>query len=555
VLNLVKSVLASVRPLRKVGLDIERRIFGRAVIAATVGGMAGIASVGPSMAQAAPGDDIGGAAGAAGLTTFASRRLLATANVLPSVASVTTLGYTSPGDGGGATFARASSEPQHPGKVRSADGAWWRQVNRDVDIRQFGAVGDWNGAKRTGTDNTDAIQRAIDFAAFHGGGDVRIHDAFYMIARPLVLRNRCSLVGKTDLEGGGGALIATGSHVFEMPPVGGYTPICFSLHRISIIGASRGKTDFLTIPAGGSWGWSTIEGCFIENLRHIDMLVTGVHVLNNNFQNVSRIEIRGADALFSGNYANYDDVSNLYTDKDTFFRIIAAGAIDFSHNFLTSRARVGTAPRVLDIQNSHHISVTCNQLDGGDLYNTSVSGGATQVVVNGNRFVRWKKNIPLLVGGVTDVLISHNYIQLLGPNDGFIKFDGQSRRVAVRDNLTNAPKDDTVHDFVECPPESDVSISGLGLLIKHCTQDTVIPSAGFERTYTNLGFMGAVQRFFVYSRYVKQGRHVSFVRLDADRRMIVFDRSTEQTLYDSASNPAKRFRLTCYVDGQFALEI
>jgi hypothetical protein len=136
VLNLVKSVLAAVCPPREVGLDIERRVFGQAVIAATAGGMAGIASVKPSMAQAAPGDDIGDAAGAAHLTqSFASRWLLATAKVLPSVGSVTTLGYTAPGDGGGATLSRASSEPQHPGKVRSANGAWWRQVKRDVDIR------------------------------------------------------------------------------------------------------------------------------------------------------------------------------------------------------------------------------------------------------------------------------------------------------------------------------------------------------------------------------------------------------------------------------------
>jgi hypothetical protein len=439
--------------------------------------------------------------------------------------------------------------------VQSADGAWWTQVEGDVDVRQFGAVGDWNDARRTGKDNADAIQAAIDFVSFHGGGDIRVGGASYMVARPLVLRNLCNLVGMSDLQGGGGALIATGSHVFQMPPVGGFQAVCFSLRHVSIIGGVRGRTDLLSIPAGGSWGWSTIESCYICNLRHIDMIVTGVHVFNNNFQNACRIQIRGADALFSGNYANYDDELNMYSEKDVFFQITAAGAFDFSHNYITSFGGAGTGPRVLDIQNSHQVRVVGNQLDGGDQYNVSVTAGSDQVIVTDNRILKYKNNVPILVSNVTDVLISSNYIQSLGPNDGFIRFESKLGRIAVRDNLTNDRKDDSIHDFVDCPMDSDVALSGPGLLVMHCTQDNVvIPSAGFERTYSNLGFTGPLQHFYVDSRYVKKGRYVTFARLDPERRMVVIERSTETMLYDSASNPVNRFRLICYVDGQFVVE-
>jgi hypothetical protein len=551
VLDLAKAVLASAPRPRTEEPDIGKRGSFRAMMTAAASSVAVVALT--QGAQASP-REVGGGADLVS-RVFASRRQMAGEVVPKTVVSVTTLGYTSPGDGGAATFARASSEPKHPGKVQSADGSWWTQVKDDVDVRQFGAIGDWDQVRHTGTDNTDAIQAAIDFVSFHGGGDIQVGGATYRINRPLVLRHQCGLIGPSDLEGGGGALIVTGNYVFEMPPVGGYTPVSFSLRRVAIVGGVRGATDFLAIPAGGSWGWSTIEGCYICNLRHIDMTVTGVHVLNNNFQNICRIQVRGADALLSGNYANYDDGVNLYSEEDAFFRITAASAIDFSHNYFTSFGSTGKAPRVLDIHNSRQIRVIDNQLDGGDQYNVSISDGAYQVIVTGNRILRYKRNIPILMSNVSDVVINENYIQSLAPNVGFIKFESKLKRLVVRDNLTNARDDDSTHDFVGCPMESDVFLSGPGLSVMHCSQNKTIPSAGFERTYTNLGFSEPVQHFVVDARYVKAGRHLSFVRLDQTRHMVVFDRSIDRTIFDSATHSANGCRLVCYEDGKFTLEL
>src|SRR5690606_30088029 len=58
-----------------------------------------------------------------------------------NVQFVETAGYSSVGDGGGALYKKVSSEPSHPGKFQSADGAWWELVNRDVVVENFGAAG------------------------------------------------------------------------------------------------------------------------------------------------------------------------------------------------------------------------------------------------------------------------------------------------------------------------------------------------------------------------------------------------------------------------------
>lgn len=49
-------------------------------------------------------------------------------HIPPALDSIRTNGYNSPGDGGGALYKRVSVEPDHPGKLQSADGAWWEDV-------------------------------------------------------------------------------------------------------------------------------------------------------------------------------------------------------------------------------------------------------------------------------------------------------------------------------------------------------------------------------------------------------------------------------------------
>lgn len=92
---------------------------------------------------------------------FPTRTAVSAATIDAGVSVITTGGYAAAGDGGGALYARAVSEPSHVGKVQSADGAWWEIVPEDgqVNVLAFGLVGD--GA----TDNRAAWETLREYKA------------------------------------------------------------------------------------------------------------------------------------------------------------------------------------------------------------------------------------------------------------------------------------------------------------------------------------------------------------------------------------------------------
>lgn len=55
-----------------------------------------------------------------------------------AILEVQTLCYAAPGDGGGARYRRAASEPSHAGKWQDAAGAWWEIAERSLRIQHFG---------------------------------------------------------------------------------------------------------------------------------------------------------------------------------------------------------------------------------------------------------------------------------------------------------------------------------------------------------------------------------------------------------------------------------
>ena len=120
---------------------------------------------------------------------FDSRVVAAAASISASVNFVRTAGYATAGDGGGALYKRASGTT--PGGFQSADGQWWQIVpeNGFFFVRAFGAVGDGT------TDDTTALQAAIDAASAAGGGTVFLSAGFYKITTALSVTSNVSFLG------------------------------------------------------------------------------------------------------------------------------------------------------------------------------------------------------------------------------------------------------------------------------------------------------------------------------------------------------------------------
>lgn len=59
---------------------------------------------------------------------LASRTALEAANVPAAIVGLRLLGHATVGDGAGARYKRVTSEPAHPHKIQSADGAWWEEI-------------------------------------------------------------------------------------------------------------------------------------------------------------------------------------------------------------------------------------------------------------------------------------------------------------------------------------------------------------------------------------------------------------------------------------------
>lgn len=92
---------------------------------------------------------------------FGTIALAAGQSMPAAMTAVHVLGYSSPGDGGGAIYVRAASEPAHGLKFQSSDGAWWELVAGagGVGVSSAGALGDGVA------DDGAAVSGALEFWA------------------------------------------------------------------------------------------------------------------------------------------------------------------------------------------------------------------------------------------------------------------------------------------------------------------------------------------------------------------------------------------------------
>lgn len=125
---------------------------------------------------------------------YTTRAAAVAASVPVGIQGFRTLGYAALNDGGHALWVRVGSEPAHPGKLQSTDGAWWELDRYQVITpEQFGAVG--NGA----ADDTTAIQNLFTAVAVFGDGwNVRFKKAASYSVFPAIVAytTLVSLTGK-----------------------------------------------------------------------------------------------------------------------------------------------------------------------------------------------------------------------------------------------------------------------------------------------------------------------------------------------------------------------
>jgi hypothetical protein len=107
---------------------------------------------------------------------FESVTAVTSARIPAATHFLRTVGYASAGDGGDALYTRVGSAPAHPGKVQSADGAWWVLVpgSKGVNARALGAKGDGATDDTTAEANTLAVALALNKDAYFPAGTYKI---------------------------------------------------------------------------------------------------------------------------------------------------------------------------------------------------------------------------------------------------------------------------------------------------------------------------------------------------------------------------------------------
>jgi hypothetical protein len=104
----------------------------------------------------------GGVSGDA--NAFDTKAALEAATVDAGIDAINLAGYYAVGDRGGGMYIRVVSEPSHPGKIQSDDGAWWElaPLGAEVWVEQFGAqrMANYNS---TGPDAWQAFEDAKTF--------------------------------------------------------------------------------------------------------------------------------------------------------------------------------------------------------------------------------------------------------------------------------------------------------------------------------------------------------------------------------------------------------
>lgn len=228
-----------------------------------------------------------------------------------------------------------------------ASGAWVRQFEGVVNIKWFGAACDADKLGATGTDDTAAVQAAIDYLwDAHQGGTILI-PGYCICASSLDLVNKSSinLVGVTNAIGGynlppPSQLIYTGTGSVFIDAAHSYSVEIRNLGvRYSSASFAGDLIAFTNKTGGGDPHYPHVENCLIGGIYNQGSAVNGARSLvslegailakiRGNHFSYGQVGIRGRVELSPGNYlysnAHVIDGNNVF-DNCTVAAILNAG--------------------------------------------------------------------------------------------------------------------------------------------------------------------------------------------------------------------------------------
>lgn len=196
-----------------------------------------------------------------------------------SVTAIRANGYSSAGDGGAALYKRVSGEPAHPGKVQSADGAWWELSEHEIYVEMFGAIGGEILNKSTLPNSSQSFRDAVLYASIKGGVTIYASKNCYRFTSNLVIGNGTSTTISTynniKIIGGSGQ-VTTG----EFAPLTGGTYIFYD-------GATLVNTGVFRID-GPAYGIE-VSGFLIDANEKSPFGIDAIHIYRSSIKNVAAI--------------------------------------------------------------------------------------------------------------------------------------------------------------------------------------------------------------------------------------------------------------------------
>ncbi len=427
-----------------------------------------------------------------------------------------------------------------------------------VTVEMFGAWANHDPANGSGLDSWEAFDAGITYCANNGG--IELHafgPGFYKITRGLLLRGRVTLRGRASIQGGPGMIYCYGETFLDNGSAG--YPI-FNIKNIAACGGVRGVTNFMSRTKPGVWSYGVCEDNYFVNFAEFNAIILGVRFFKNNWQNLGRAVIGGADMLFLGNFANLDELNTSTTE--VFWQFQAVSATDFSHNYFTCFRSAEDDPIVLDINLCDQLRVIGGQMDGGTDCSIRLSSGSHGIEVFNVRmaslsnFSQHGRRPIFLNQDISDAIIRDNWCHNLEPGAPFIGYNGGMYNVIVVDNITrDSLNDNTKHDYDGNSPAdgSRITMTGPGLPnAQSLTDGDKFRSLHFNRLWTNDKTVSVANPRLNYIDMgaVRAGDVIHCFRTDATRRWLLVDQANDKVIYDSNDTTRPGFRLVSPADGQ-----